>query len=363
MKTPANLLIFALAGSLTWLSADEPQSGKLSVYGAQYEGRPTASGEMYSSKELTAAHNSLAFGTIVRVANFRTGKMVDLRVNDRKAQDNHAFTVSPGAAKKLGMSNGSPGDVSYVVVGRVAPQTGMQPSANGEWYNGLHRIGLFGGGANKSSTNFNGMPSSSYPVNPYYGTNSTSAATATAAPQAPVPAPSTTAPPAPASPATNQQKKGGFNLAGLFGGGQASPPPSSYPSYPNYSYQQSAPAIPAAPNYGANGDLIPLNSTGPATTPAPEVQAKTQPVSALPPQPGSAPYRAQFGAFRRTENAHEMGRGLAQSGVGTMVLQSPSTQLFLVVSGASFNSAGEAQRWIDNEAAQRGWRDRPVVVR
>jgi rare lipoprotein A len=59
------------------------QEGKASYYGRRFQGRPTASGEIYEETQLTAAHRTLAFGTMVRVTNLANGKKVVVRINDR----------------------------------------------------------------------------------------------------------------------------------------------------------------------------------------------------------------------------------------------------------------------------------------
>jgi len=46
-------------------------------------GRSTASGEIYDRNALTAAHRSLAFGTVLRVRNPQNGRIVRVVVNDR----------------------------------------------------------------------------------------------------------------------------------------------------------------------------------------------------------------------------------------------------------------------------------------
>ena len=52
--------------------------------GPRYRRRPrTANGEYFSPKELTAAHKSLPFGTMVKVTNLSNHKSVTVRINDR----------------------------------------------------------------------------------------------------------------------------------------------------------------------------------------------------------------------------------------------------------------------------------------
>lgn len=57
--------------------------GMASWYGADFQGRPTASGEAFDANQLTAAHRSLPFGTRLRVRSRATGREVVVRVNDR----------------------------------------------------------------------------------------------------------------------------------------------------------------------------------------------------------------------------------------------------------------------------------------
>lgn len=59
------------------------EEGLASYYSDFFNGRPTASGEIYSGNEYTAAHNSLPFGTFVRVRNLSNGKEIVVRINDR----------------------------------------------------------------------------------------------------------------------------------------------------------------------------------------------------------------------------------------------------------------------------------------
>jgi rare lipoprotein A len=59
------------------------QEGIASWYGAEFEGRPTASGETFNPLDLSAAHPSLPFGTMLKITNKHNNKSVQVRVNDR----------------------------------------------------------------------------------------------------------------------------------------------------------------------------------------------------------------------------------------------------------------------------------------
>lgn len=57
--------------------------GKGSYYADMFVGSGTSSGEIYVHNELTAAHRTLPFNTIVKVTNLENGNSVDVRINDR----------------------------------------------------------------------------------------------------------------------------------------------------------------------------------------------------------------------------------------------------------------------------------------
>lgn len=64
-------------------SSGQSQTGKASYYADKYQGRQTASGEVFDQNAKTAAHRSLPFGTMVKVTNTKNGKSVVVRINDR----------------------------------------------------------------------------------------------------------------------------------------------------------------------------------------------------------------------------------------------------------------------------------------
>ncbi len=58
-------------------------SGVASYYHNKFNGRKTASGEVFSNNKLTAAHRTYPFGTYLKVTNVANGKSVVVKVNDR----------------------------------------------------------------------------------------------------------------------------------------------------------------------------------------------------------------------------------------------------------------------------------------
>lgn len=80
------------------------ETGYASYYGNEFNGRKTASGEIFRQSNLTAAHKKLAFGTKVRVTNLANGKTVTVRVNDRGPFiANRIIDLSKSAANKIDM--------------------------------------------------------------------------------------------------------------------------------------------------------------------------------------------------------------------------------------------------------------------
>lgn len=120
-----NLLPF-LAGAVIFLTpltgeADQgPERilfGIASYYSERFHGRPTASGELYDSKGLTAAHPTLPFGTLVRVHNLKNGRSLVVRINDRGPfHRGRIIDVSGTAARSLGFFRAGKAKVRLEVV-------------------------------------------------------------------------------------------------------------------------------------------------------------------------------------------------------------------------------------------------------
>lgn len=59
------------------------QTGMASFYNDKFEGKTTASGEVFSQSKLTAAHKTLPFKTKIKVTNLANNRSVIVTVNDR----------------------------------------------------------------------------------------------------------------------------------------------------------------------------------------------------------------------------------------------------------------------------------------
>jgi rare lipoprotein A (peptidoglycan hydrolase) len=116
------LLIIGLVASCTSRSAGPPptapcpapdalpapslriQYGLASWYGRERHGRRTASGEIFDSNQLVAAHNTAPFGTYALVTNLANGRTVQVRINDRgPAVAGRLIDLSYAAARQLDM--------------------------------------------------------------------------------------------------------------------------------------------------------------------------------------------------------------------------------------------------------------------
>jgi rare lipoprotein A len=79
--------------------------GLASYYAEPYTGRPTASGEIFDTyQDMTAAHRTLPFNTLVKVTNEENGRNVEVRINDRGPFiEGRVIDLSLKAARELDM--------------------------------------------------------------------------------------------------------------------------------------------------------------------------------------------------------------------------------------------------------------------
>jgi rare lipoprotein A len=91
--------------------------GVASWYGEEFAGRTTANGEIFDPLQLTAAHRTLPFGTIVDVRNSKTGQAVRVRINDRGPfVGNRMIDLSYAAAQQIGLIEPGSGEVDLSIV-------------------------------------------------------------------------------------------------------------------------------------------------------------------------------------------------------------------------------------------------------
>ncbi len=85
-------------------SSLEMVEGFASYYAGRFEGKRTTSGHRYNPEKMTAAHESLPIGTVVRVVNAISKQEVHVTITDRCASKSfHFIDLSRAAAKKIGL--------------------------------------------------------------------------------------------------------------------------------------------------------------------------------------------------------------------------------------------------------------------
>lgn len=110
------------------------EEGVASWYGGDdgFEGKPTASGEIYDSSLMTAAHRDLPLGTVVEVWSLESGKSVSVRINDRGPFiRGRIIDLSRAAAGKLDLIGPGSGRVRLTLL-KPGPEAPLV-SASGLW--------------------------------------------------------------------------------------------------------------------------------------------------------------------------------------------------------------------------------------
>lgn len=96
--------------------------GQSSFYANKFQGRKTASGEIFDQKKLTCACNVLPLGTWIRVTNLRNGRTVMVKTNDRlHPRMRRIIDLTKAAATKLGFVSSGLTRVKIEVIGKKQP--------------------------------------------------------------------------------------------------------------------------------------------------------------------------------------------------------------------------------------------------
>ncbi|SDG86247.1 septal ring lytic transglycosylase RlpA family protein [Psychroflexus sediminis] len=99
----------------------QTQTGKASFYADKFEGRPTASGEVYRHSLATAAHRKLPFGTKVKVTNLENYRTAIVKINDRGPFiRGRIIDLSRSVAQSLGILDSGVTEVRIEVLGKDA---------------------------------------------------------------------------------------------------------------------------------------------------------------------------------------------------------------------------------------------------
>ncbi len=96
---------------------DEVKTSYASYYHDKFNGRKTASGEIFSNSKLTAAHRTLPFGTKVKVTNLRNGESVVVVINDRGPfVGKRALDLSKAAFDEIGSLSRGVMPIEYQII-------------------------------------------------------------------------------------------------------------------------------------------------------------------------------------------------------------------------------------------------------
>ena len=97
----------------------EGMKGVATYYAKRFNGRRTTSGVPYDPNKLTAAHQSLPFGTQVKIVNLANGREVTVTVNDRCRKRSFPFIdLSRAAAERLGFFGKGTAKVRIIPLGK-----------------------------------------------------------------------------------------------------------------------------------------------------------------------------------------------------------------------------------------------------
>jgi rare lipoprotein A len=115
------------AGGVWYVPAEQPnydEVGLASWYGDQFNGKPTADGELFDMNGISGAHATLPMPSIVEVTNLENGRTIQVRLNDRGPfHPGRIIDLSRGAAQQLGFFNKGTAQVRVRFVS-AAPLTG-----------------------------------------------------------------------------------------------------------------------------------------------------------------------------------------------------------------------------------------------
>ena len=107
-KVPAPSTYSVKGQTYTTKTEDDAKSytkeGMASYYHLKFNGRRTASGDVYNSTQFTAAHKTLPINSYALVTNLHNNRKVIVRINDRGPfSDKRLIDLSHAAAKEIGL--------------------------------------------------------------------------------------------------------------------------------------------------------------------------------------------------------------------------------------------------------------------
>ena len=96
--------------------------GMASWYGPKFHGKPTATGETFDKRDLTAAHPTLPLNSMLFVTNLENGRTLMVRLNDRGPfAHNRIIDLSEASAEALGLKHQGTARVRVQYAGPADP--------------------------------------------------------------------------------------------------------------------------------------------------------------------------------------------------------------------------------------------------
>ena len=98
------IILLVLSPCTVSFGQSEILEGQVSYYHDKFDGRMTASGEVFDQEGMTCAHKTLDFGTMLKVTNLENNLSVTVRVNDRGPfVEGRIVDLTKAAAQKIGL--------------------------------------------------------------------------------------------------------------------------------------------------------------------------------------------------------------------------------------------------------------------
>lgn len=108
------------------------RTGIASWYGPNFDGKPTANGEVFDQWGVSAAHKTLPMPSMVRVTNLENGRSLVVRVNDRGPfVGNRIIDMSHRAAQLLGFDGQGTARVRVQVLAKESQILAQRAKAGG----------------------------------------------------------------------------------------------------------------------------------------------------------------------------------------------------------------------------------------
>ena len=127
--TISPITVPATASAPASASGEHKMEGVAAYYGNRFNGRKTASGQRFDNAAMTAAHNTLPFGTRVKITNTKNNRSVVVRITDRgPTTPGRTFDLTRAAASRLGYVRSGMTEVKAEIVS-AAPAKKVRKAA------------------------------------------------------------------------------------------------------------------------------------------------------------------------------------------------------------------------------------------